>query len=136
MPLIQITAQPDYYPSDDLSVVNSPHQEMVAGFGNSLPALLVAKIDDLHMDADTPEAGVQVTFHKFHSRDVNAPDLWILIEFSEDGLDEVQQTEATAKVKQMLLDWWGDDLPANYACDIHWSPSHGFLRIGGIVADW
>lgn len=138
MPLIQITTKPDYYPAD-YRRDDTANQSMTGEFAEALPALFVSHIVDFHMDADTPVAGVQVTHQKFHRRDVNAPDMWILIEFSEDGLDEAQQTEATGKVKKALLDWFeGNDytLPDDYACDVRWSPSHGFLRIGGTVAEW
>ncbi|MEI7819168.1 MAG: hypothetical protein WCI47_03550 [bacterium] len=138
MPLIQITTKSKFHPRDD-ELPNLPQQAMTAEFADVLPALFVARTGIFMMDMNTPEAGVQVTHRKFHKRDVNAPDLWILIEFSEGNLSEIEQIEVTGRVKAMLLGWFrenGYNIPTDYAVDVRWNPSHGFLRIGDTVSDW
>jgi len=112
---------------------------MTVELARALPGLFVAKAAKLHMEPGTPETGVQVTHKKFHGRDVNAPDMWVLIQFIGEDLTEVQQTKVTGRVKKLLLGWFRENdytLPVDYACDIRWSPSHGFLRIDGIEVDW
>ncbi len=139
MPLIQITTKSDYYPSEEPSGIDLRPQKITGDLADALPKLFLANVQPFQMEADTPEAGIQVTHRKFHRRDVNAPDMWILIEFSEGDLNDTEQTEVTGKVKEMLLNWFREnnyELPTDYACDVRWSPSHGFLRIGGTVAEW
>lgn len=138
MPLIDLTTSPGYHPAEKPEL-DTLDQQMIAMFGEALPRLFVRNTGLLLMDADTPPEGVQVSHKLAGPRDVNAPDLWVLIEFSEDGLTEVQQTEVTYQVKKLLLGWFSDNgfaVPRDYACDVRWTPSHGFLCIGGVKADW
>lgn len=138
MPLIKITTKPPYHPQDDPEDDTSD-QAMVAKFAEALPDLFVANVEDLHMDPDTPAKGVQVSHKLAHARDVNAPDIWVLIEFSEGEVNDDDQVEVTGNVKEILLEWFVDNgyaVPADYACDVRWSPSHGFLHIDGESLDW
>lgn len=138
MPLIQVTSKPPYHPAEKPGL-DTVDQLTIAMFGEALPRLFVDNTDILLMGTDTPLEGVQVSHKLAGPRDVNAPDVWVLIEFSEDGLDEAQKTEVTAEIKRLLLNWFRDNgfnRPTDYACDVRWSPSHGFLRIGGVLVDW
>lgn len=141
MPLVQITTKNRYHPV--ASSYGSDSQRMITAFADALPALFVNNTSKLCMAPDTPEAGVQVTHKLFHQHDVNAPDLWILIEFSEGDLTEVQKTKIVGYVKMLILGWFRDysfyhdcKIPDSYACDVRWSPSHGFLNIDGEQYDW
>jgi len=139
MPLIQITTIPGYHPPNDLSGLATISEWMIAEFASALPQLFMDNIEALHMDPNTKKVGIQVTHQKFHPLDINVPDVWILIEFSESDLNDVEQTLATAKVKELVLHWFEGSnhmLPTDYACDVRWSPSHGFLRIGDVSAEW
>mgnify|MGYP006321332593 FL=1 len=139
MPLVQLTTTRAYHPADGPADLDTAEQAMIVKFAEALPELFVGNTADLRMDADTPKEGVQVSHKRAHSRDVNAPDLWVLIEFSEGNLTDEQQTEVTGEVKSLLLEWFGDNsyaVPTSYAVDVRWSPSHGFLYINGTAADW
>ena len=140
MPLITLTTKADWHPFDGRRGNDFARPAMIAMFAEALPALFVANILDLHMDANTPEAGVQVTHRNFHHRDVNTPDMWILIEFSEGNLSDTVQRYVASKVKDLLLNWFLKKAPEiltiDYAVDVRWSPSHGFLKIGDTTIDW
>ncbi len=138
MPLIKITTSSAYFPEGGSSIY-TPHQKKTAKFAASLPAIFVKNEAKLYMDHGTPEKGVQVTIEKFGEADVNTPAIWILIEFSEGDLTDEMQLEATGVVKGLLIQQFAEfgyphDL--DYACDVRWSPSHGFLSIGGEKLDW
>ena len=135
MPLIQITSQHRYYPAAQRGS-GTISQMLTADLARALPELFVSKSDKLHMEPGTLEAGVQVTHQKFHGQDVNTPDIWVLVQFSESGLTKKQQLKAKSQVKKLLTTWLGDNMPENFAVDCFWGPSHGFLNIGGKIIEW
>lgn len=141
MPLIQITTIPRLHPwsTSRGNSGNTAAQQMTIDLGKALPGLLVGKAKKLRLEKGTPEVAVQVTHRKFHGQDVNTPDMWLVVQFSEDGLDEVQRTKVVSNLKKILIGWFKDNghaVPENIACDCFWGPTHGFLSIQGVQSDW
>jgi len=140
MPVIQITSKPTYYPfaAEDK---NRKPQKMVIQLARDLPGLFVSKTSQLHMEPGTPKEGVQVTHCKFHAQDVNVPDVWIYIQFSEADLTKKQRIKVVRHIKKMILAWFAVNdctIPENLACDVAWGPTHGFLRFndGNLSLNW
>lgn len=139
MPLVQITTQHRLHPPSGQTAQNTSAQQMTRALGEALPGLLVGKAKKLRLEPDTTEVAVQVTHRKFHGRDVNNPDMWITVVFTEPAPNEVKRTKVVATLKKILLGWFKDNgfaVPENFACDVFWGPSHGFLSINGVQSDW
>ena len=93
MPLINITTSAKFHPYAGTSR-QDPNREMIIKLAMALPRLMVNNLPDLRLDPTTMELAVQVTLQKFHPRSVHTPDVWIKVQFSEDGLTEKQRKKA------------------------------------------
>jgi len=138
VPLVQITTKPKYHPcaSNDQGTVL---QRKIGDFGRALPGLFIENAARLHLDEGTPETGIQVSHKKTHGQDVNVPDVWITIQFSERPLTKKQTTKVIRRVKKLIASHLNlENLGANIdiAVDCFWGPTHGFLYIGGVQAEW
>jgi hypothetical protein len=135
MPLIDITCKPNFYPLEE---GGSALQYRTVRLGDSLPSLCLLSKDLLGLEPGTPQEGVQVDYHQFHARAVNAPDIWIKFPFSEPYLGGLRSSEIVAALKEIIFDWFeadGTNLPG-IAVDCFWGPTHGFLKFGDTSADW
>lgn len=139
MPLVQITTTSDYYPAHNVDEISRNARQIVA-FGYTLPSLIINNAHFLHLDDGTPEVAVQVSHRAAHPADKNIPDVWIEIRFTEGNLNEVQQTEAVAVLKTVILGWFNSNpmflTNPSIALDCFWGPSHGFLVMHNISSDW
>ena len=99
MPLVQLTTSPQYYPTSRMTAA----QKLINDFANELPGLLIANATPLHLDDDTPAEAVQVTRQKFTAWDVNTPDLWILIQFTESNLTTKQKLKVRNRLRKLIL---------------------------------
>lgn len=139
MPLVQITTTSDYYPAATLEE-SSRNARQILAFGNTLPSLIINNGHLLHLEVDTPEVAVQVSHRAAHPFDMNVPDIWIEIRFTEANLNEVQQTEAVAVLKELILGWFNSNpmflINPSIALDCFWGPGHGFLVMHNISSDW
>lgn len=138
MPLISITTKPRFHPTQQVGG-GSVGKQMMVDFAQDLPALFVANSKKLRLDADTPEAAVQVAHHKFHQQDVNIPSVWVVVQFSESGLSKKQRKKVSRLVEDILLSWFGLNgysTPKNFAIDCFWGPTHGVLHNGRNVIRW
>lgn len=134
MPLIDITCKSDFFPEDQ----EEPGTLLVDHLGSDLPDMCVEHREKLGLESDTPPEGVQVDYHQFHSRAVNAPDVWVKVQFSEPYPGDVPATEITGHFKQLIFGWFeadGSTLPG-IAVDCFWGPTHGFLKFGDTAVDW
>ncbi len=138
MPLVTITTTPMYHPRA-YSNKGSALQRRIGNFGRALPGLFIANKEELHLDADTPEAGVQVSHKQTHGQDVNAPDVWIVIQFSELPLTDMQTAKVIRLLKKLIashLNMGNPNANIDIAVDCIWGPTHGFFFIGGVKAEW
>ena len=150
MPLVTLTTKAAWHPDTNVPHISlEPKPKKIVDFGRALPEIMVRNHDKLFLDQSTPLTGVQVSHKLANSHDVNAPDLWIEIRFTEDDLSEIYQTAATAELKRLVYGWFWDYMPHetetpkhllerfDVACDVHWpNGSHGFLKIGDEALDW
>ena len=99
MPLVDITTREGWHADADQSVSHR--------LGQGLPGAFIAEEKKLRLDPGTPEDAVQVDFHEYHKRAVNAADMWVLVRFTEDGLTKAEQNEVrdtVEKIVEHLLD--------------------------------
>ena len=138
MPLINITTSAKFHPYAGTSR-QDPNREMIIKLAMALPRLMVNNLPDLRLDPTTMELAVQVTLQKFHPRSVHTPDVWIKVQFSEDGLTEKQRKKVAKKSKKILAVWFkeqGLDMPDGFAVDLLWGPTHGFIVADGLTVEW
>lgn len=138
MPLITITTTQSYQPANQASD-DSPEQAITASLGEELPAMIVSKIVELHLDPEeTVEEGVQVDYALYHPRVVNGVDIWIKIEFAEYGFDDATQRSIRTVLKDMILLWFSSNSikPPNLALDVFWGPDRSFLIMGSTEVEW
>lgn len=141
MPLIDITCSlseyPDHFPQREGEILDYTALDL----GMSLPAICINHKDELGLEQETPLEGVQINYHRFHGRAINAPDIWIKFQLSEPYPGEERAAEIVGNLKRLI----NDELKALYvkpgidldvAVDCFWGPSHGFLYINGTQADW
>ncbi len=150
MPLVQFSSKRGWHPHTDVPFEElEPQPRQIVNFGRALPKLMVDNREALCLEEDTTPVTVQVSHVLTNSHDVHAPDLWIKIELTEASLTEEQHLEATAKLKELIYEWFWlyfrkeVDVPAEFikildiACYVFWpNGSHGFLRIGDTELDW
>ena len=139
MPLVTLTCSKSYYPVDDESVEPVNHAKLVVDLAQALPWLLSSNQDRLGI-GQIPDEAVQVDIHKFHFAAVNTPDLWILMEFTENPDDK----ETRIHIRDVLLDiigkWMFDTagFSLDWALDVFFGPSVGAIVDfeGKTVIDW
>ena len=123
MPLVDITTKEGWHNDADQSLANR--------LGQALPAAFVAEEKKLHLDEGTPEDAVQVDFHEYHPRAVNAVDIWLLVRFTEDNLTKAEQREVRDAVKgiveQLLDDYAMQSGQPVIAIDCFWGPGAGCI---------
>lgn len=108
-------------------------------FGPELPKLFVDNWRTFGMNAGTPEDGVQIQFHDFGEDDINAPSLWIKVQFSEEVTDAVKRIDIRQAVFSQLANTFrslGVAVPANFMLDVFWGPTHGCGRVNGKHIGW
>ena len=150
MPLITLTTKPSWHPTSGVQYADlDPQPRQVVDFGRELPVIMLRNSDKLFLSPETTPVTVQVNHRPANTHDVNAPDLWIEIRFTETELTEVYRTSATYELKRLVHGWFWEymhdetDTPAHLlarfdvACDVYWpNGHHGFLSIGGLDQDW
>lgn len=143
MPLVTITTSERYDPSSgsvDLSNPELPREYTVL-FGRALPGAMIEHAVHLGLDPDTPETGVQVVFKSFGRFDVNTPDLWVVVQQTEEPPDESVRKLITAKhwwlITALIDRTYKVKWPNfNFAFDLFWGPGHGTLNIDGETIQW
>ncbi len=136
MPLIDITCKPKSYPPATSDGTKA--QQFTEQFGLSLPALFVNHCELLGLNEGTPEAAVQVDYHRFHAKAVNAPDMWVLVRFSEPYPGNKKARRVRNRLDDLIRDWYDHNsqpLP-DIAVDLMWGPTHGFLEFGNTSERW
>ncbi len=136
MPLVDITCKPRTYPSP--TAPGSKTQQLTEAFGEGLPALFVSHCELLGLSEGTPEAAVQVDYHRFHAKAVNAPDMWVLVRFSEPYPGNKKARRVRNRLDELIRDWYdhnGQPLPG-IAVDLMWGPTHGFLEFADTSERW
>jgi hypothetical protein len=132
MPLVTITCKPGFAPTHRRGT-GTARQLRTEQFGEALPELLTKKRGRLHLDKGTPPEAVQVDYKTFHPKAVNAPDIWIRIEFSEYGFKKKVREQIRTELHSRLRGWFSNrdgplQIPA-MSLDIFWGPTHGFLEL-------
>lgn len=135
MPLIDITAKPEYISS------HPGNREMIKlNLVNALPKLLVDHAKELGLDPATPVQGVQVMSHDFGGYDANIPDLWVKIQFTE-GSPVLEDRKRIREVLYTIILFWLDSHlhgiePDDFALELSWSPTNGKRVVDGIEIEW
>lgn len=131
MPLVTITTARAYTLED-----GTPYA-IARKLGKALPWMFYTHQRALHLDPDTPLEATQVTFDQFGRHDVNTPDLWVLIQFTE-VLENHLMMEVRDTIKSLILDLLDGQGggPPDISVDIFWTPGHGFMLMGNTVHQW
>lgn len=82
---------------------------------------------------------MQVQFHDFGEDDINVPDVWIKVQFSEEQHDQTAQMMIRTAVRETLEDLFNEyevSVPANFAVDLLWVTTHGFGNVNGVNFTW
>jgi len=142
MPLVTLTCRRGFYPRDDFTGLTEPAaQAFVVKLAKALPSSIAQNAISLGLDpANTPEEGIQVDIKKFHHEAVNAPDIWIHVQFTEpcprDGETEAIRDEFI----ELVANLFGDDRPQlTWATDLFWGPGRGVIvpaDLDGTVIRW
>lgn len=142
MPLIDVTVRPGY----SFPELSNRQQQPAATrdfvrtvLGPMLPGLFIEYREALGLDDTMPLEAVQVQFHDFGEDDINIPDIWIKIQFSEEQLDQSTRMIVRSAVRDMLDDLfteYGVSVPANFAVDLLWASTHGFGSVSGVNFAW
>jgi hypothetical protein len=138
LPLIQLTTSRSLHPNSD-DEPNTRPQEVIRIIAEDLPWLFIRWGDELGLTEGTPEAAVQVTHRMFHPDDVNTPDIWFLVQFTEDGIDEERRLRARDTLKMIVNEVLGNQsviTHPTFALDCFWGPSHGFMSMQGVKLEW
>ncbi len=133
-----MTTSPSLHPSST-DEPNTREQEVIWGIASDLPWLFIRWSRDLGLNEGTPESAVQVTHRKFHPADINTPDIWFLVQFTEDGGDETRRLRARDTLKMIVNEVLGNQsviLHPTFALDCFWGPSHGFMNMKGAELEW
>lgn len=144
MPLIDVTTRPDWALelSDAFDIKYDPEEtrELIRyGLCPQLPRILVSKREKLGMDLDTPENGVQIQFHDFGPDDINVPQLWIKVQFSEDAPERCARTSVRDELFKIVTDLFhlqGMKMPDEFMLDVFWGPTHGCGMVNGTYIEW
>ena len=136
MPLVDIKCKPKLYPA--ATAAGTKSQQATEQFGQALPALFVSNDKKLGLSKGTPEAAVQVEFSRFHTKSINAPDMWVKIHFSEPYPGKKKAQKVREKLRKLFSDWYehSDYLLADIAVDLIWGPTHGYLAFGDTYEEW
>lgn len=142
MPLIDITIKPGVQLKErngsPFSLGTSrPFLHRV--IGPELPGLFVRHRTTFGMDNDTPKDAVQVMFHNFTEHDINVPDVWMKVQFTEEQTDERSRhfiRDAVFKAIVELFHRRGANMPDNFVLDVFWGPTHGCGTVNGSYIEW
>lgn len=149
MPLVDITIKPDCR----LRLIGEEPNEVRGGdetrelltrgilkvdFALALPELLIKHAVELRLDPNTKPDGVQVMHHDFGAYDVNIPDVWVKIQFSEecptwDGREPIRDL-----LHNILVGWFrgmGYELD-DFVVDLFWGPTNGKGTVNGTEIVW
>lgn len=141
MPLIDVTLRPGYVFSDTDGRNFGPQstrQFIRKTFGPELPGLFVRNSARFNLEPGTPEVGIQVQFHDYDADDLNVPDIWIKVQFSEErpkksGLD-IRDAVFGAIVG--VFHNRGLRVPDNFVLDVFWGPTNGCGSVNGTYIEW
>jgi hypothetical protein len=142
MPLIDVTLRPEFF-FEELRFKDKPsrrtRQVVRELFGPKLPQLFVENATSFGMDPETPLSGVQVQFHDFDIDDINVPDVWVKVQFSENPPERDERADIIEAVYESLIGVF-DSLemmpPDNFMMDVFWGPTHGCGRVNGTFIEW
>ena len=131
MPLVRMTHAPYVGPGCGSEGRNKK-------LAHALPELFVQNSRKLGLDEDTPATAVQVTHHEFTVDDVNTPELWLEICFTEEPPSKTRQMAVRNYLERILSDWFDQNQLSqpDIAVDIFWGPGRGFYRIQGEYQEW
>lgn len=141
MPLVEITSTPEYHPVPNPQF-DTELQATTAALAEALPALMVANQHRLRLGSETTELAVQVTHHMFGPRDINHPDVWVEVRFTEKGISDTRLFAIRDNMREIIFGWYLEQdytLPENFSCDLFWpDAAHGFLRFnnGDTSIEW
>lgn len=139
MPLINIRTTPSLFPTGTSTKGRgTAAQQSIEEFGASLPDMFVLNSAKLGMTEDTPPAAVQVDYERFHTKAVNAPDLWVMIRFAEPYPGKKKAKKVVRVISRMFDNWFDvtDALKPGIAVDCFWGPTHGYLAFGSTNETW
>ena len=142
MPLVDIWLKPGYC----IKVAGSdmPHSAKATGvivkgqFAHSLPDLFVQNAEALRLESGTEPEGVQVMPHDYPEGTVNAANIWVKVQFSEECPSELEWQHVRDRLYELIWGWFSQQrfLPENLMLDIFWGPSHGIGTVDGVDIDW
>ncbi len=118
---------------------NTKGQLMTIDLGQAIPGLIVANAKRLKQRESVGENTVVVRHQRRHGRDVNDPDMYVSMRFTEGDLTEAQKAKVTSRLRKILDEWFEQsdyDMPSNFLCETFWDHSHGFASIGGQQFGW
>ena len=135
MPVVFAYAKPDATITfwDGEKAVQRPMTEALDDLLPVLPEKIMENLDNLELDPDTPIEGIMCLPEVFPARAVNAPDLWLWIQFSESPPSEKRQKRIREWFRVLMSDWFterGYVQPGYYFVDISWGPTRGFGYVG------
>jgi hypothetical protein len=140
MPLIDVTCKSGYKLIwADGSSGPDASEILGADFGPALPALFIENKNLLGLDASTLESGVQVQQHVFGQHDVNVPEVWIKVQFSENAPSKRKRVLIRDKVIDLVVTWFHENdhrMPDNLVLDVLWGPTSGCGFVGGTFIEW
>ncbi len=104
----------------------------------AIPEVFVRHALELGLAPNTPPEGVQVMRGWFSPGDVNVPDIWVKIQFSEPYPGEepflrIRDTARNLIVRSFQKRWYE---PVSIAIDLFPGPTHGWLMIDGVEIEW
>lgn len=132
MPVIEIVCSADFFPPDDVATLTraiSPQQDLVIQMTRCLPFDILGYSSPLQLEEDTPEEGVTVLLRRFHAYDVNVPDLWFIVQFSEAAPNDEDQVVIREVLKELFEGYLFHKVEptTKRALDIFWGPSRGYI---------
>ncbi len=149
MPLIDLFSKPEFqlrHLDEGMLGPDMTAEVIHLQFAAALPELVMKHKAPLNLANGTTADGIQVMNHRFNPRDVNVPDVWLKIQFSEplpkpEGSNpDFYVALIRAAVRNMVKQWFErrsyrlDEI--NFGVDLIFGPTHGFLEINGRLIDW
>lgn len=123
MPLVTLTCSKPYYPSEASQPPYRGREQITATLASDLPRLIIECSDALGLEPGTPAEAVQVDIKQFHPLSVNAVDVWVHVQLSE---NYSRATKARDALISILEDYFKENRSEpNWALDMFWGPGHG-----------
>jgi len=151
VPLIDITMKtglvlpPDYQePYPDHKDVRKQKQSSEArayirhNFARMFAESVYRNASVLGLARNTPASGIQVMNHEFDNHDLNVPDVWVKVQFSE-RRPWLQKRRLVRDFLYAVAEEWFEAqgyTPKSFVIDVFWGPTHGKGVVNGDVIEW